>query len=779
MNSDRLEGLIAEYIARSESGEILDPVDFAHDHPEGGTELLAALQRIPDTESLFPSILSDLPGKIGPYRVLGEIGRGGMGRVLKVDRADRPGPPLALKLLTGTSRVNPRSMERLSREGKALQRLRHPGIVKVHEMGMAGSSPYLVMDLLRGKTLAKILREAREADGTGTAVHRSDLLQLPGPGPGPVRAARTAAGVARAVEAAHAEGLIHRDVKPGNVLLVEDDHPVLIDFGLAGGEAGPTLTGSGDVLGTPHYMAPEQARGERAVKQSDIYGIGAVLYEMLTLFPPHPGNDPLQVVEAVKERPVRRVRSFDPRIPRDLETIVHRCLAFPPSQRYPDAGVLANDLEATVKGQPITARRPGPVERGADFIRFHRRGTVVGAVVILIAALLGLLFLRDPGNSESRLRRAHDQAAMAWVEKNPEGLEGAARKIMQLAPDNPLGPFLLALAEKRTPDEVKDPALTALARGARLLGENRPREAVKALKQAVALAPGKPIPVVMLGMAARKGKMLDVAEEELTAAVRLLPRSAVLRRELALVYRANKRLADAEEILLAAVDIEPDAPRTWRELARVRYERQLKREEAERDFQAGYEAAVRALELAGEKASPSYWRILGFTLDMMKRFEESQRIYRKLLRKNPRSFKDQWYLAYSLDSAHRPVEARNEYEKCLKLKPGEPNAAANLAFFYAGARRKECADCRELYEKHPEFYDPGVAEKYTLMALRNGQGRSERRVLTLAQVARQIGRPQSVTDLFKQLKEKAHLEKDPGWAARLDRALWLIAREEK
>ncbi len=779
MNPADLEDLVAEYIERCESGEILEPDSFAREHPEAGPALLEALGRLQGTESMFPTILSDLPERIGPYRTLGEIGRGGMGRVLRVERTDRPDKPLALKLLTLASKFNPRSMERLSREGKILQRLRHPGIVKVVEVGTAGGSPYIVMDLLRGPILAKIIRNARSAGATAGSGCLSDRLDLPEPGSGPVRAARVAASLARAVEAAHTEGLIHRDLKPGNVVLTRDGQPVLIDFGLAGGEAGPTLTLSGDVLGTPHYMAPEQARGERAEEQSDIYGLGAVLYEMLTLQPPHPGEDPLQVVEAVKGRPIRSVRSIDARVPRDLDTIVRRCLAYRAGRRYPDACSLAEDLEAFVEGKPIRAKRPGPVERASDWVRFHRPAVVSAGALLLIGILVGLLVMKGSGEKSARLRHAHERAAMAWAAGDRKGLESAAREMLDLDPGESLGTFLLARAEGRNAEAPGDGVVETIAEGIRLLDEGKTREAVKALKRAVTLAPGIPLPVVMLGVSARKAGVLDVAEEELTAAVRILPESAVLHRELALVYRANHRLDDAEETMLKAVDLGPEDASSWHELARVRLDQQMKLDEADRQFEKSHEAAARAVALAGKEVTRRQLRTLGNILDRLKRFKEAQRIYRDLLKKDPRSFVDRWYLAYSLDSEHRAVEARDEYEKLLKIRPGEPNTAMILGFFYAGARRGECVKCDALYEKHPEFDDPDKAEHYGLMALRSGKGRNEGRIDTLVRIARQIGRTKAFMDLIGKLKEQAYRRKKYDRAARLDKVMWRLERVRK
>jgi len=581
------------------------------------------------------------------------------------------------------------------------------------------------------------------------------------------------------VAAAHAEGLLHRDLKPANVIVTPDGRPVLIDFGLAGGDAGPTLTLSGDVIGTPNYMAPEQARGEAATEASDVFGLGAILYELLTLGPPHPGDDPLSVVDAIQRRPVTRVRKIDSLVPRSLETIVMRCLAHAPRSRYASAAAVAEDLEAFSAGRPIAARPPSIVERTVDFLHFHR--VAAGATALLaVVALLGalLVFQRDDGAAEAKRRLAVAAAARAWAAGDANGLRRAAETLRSIAADAPsaLAAFLAAEADGRDANASDDPALEALARGAARLRAKQPEAALEPLRRAADLAPGSVLPIVLLATAARRAGRLDEAEEVYATAVRLLPDSAALRHQLGRVYRDRGRLAEAARSFEEGLRLEPDDARGWNRLARARGTMEMKKAEKDRDFTAAHEAARRAVELAGTKVTPGQLRTLAHTLDRLHRFEESHALYRELLERDPSSYGDRYSYAFSLDLAHDTLAAREQYLKLLALQPNRPEPAFALAWIHAGARRGECEACDALYARHPELYDPDSAERYALQSLQNGRGRNADRVEALVSVAKKIGRSSAIAARLKSLKAEAYERGDNERAARLDRALFRLAR---
>jgi hypothetical protein len=298
------------------------------------------------------------------YEVLDKVRWGGMGVVYKARQVGLR-RLAALKLIRAGVPVRAAELARFRAEAETVARLRHPGIVQVYAVGEHNGRPYIALEFVDGGTLAERL------DGTPFPAER---------------AAGLAETLARAVEVAHQHGIVHRDLNPANVLLTDDRSPKVTDFGLARrlDEAGQTLTG--EVLGTPGYMAPEQAAGNSkdAGPAADIYALGAILYALLTGRPPFQGATPLQTIRRMaREQPVppRRLR---PGLPRDLQAICLKCLARQPGHRYATALELADDLRRFLDGQPVRARRPPARQRAG---RWARRWAVLTPVIVALLAL--------------------------------------------------------------------------------------------------------------------------------------------------------------------------------------------------------------------------------------------------------------------------------------------------------------------------------------------------------------------------------------------------------
>jgi eukaryotic-like serine/threonine-protein kinase len=311
--------------------------------------------------------LPHIPG----YQVDVVVGRGGMGIVYRA-RHLRLNRMVALKMLLPGAYAGPEERERFLREAEAVAGLRHANLVQVHDAGDHDGRPYFTMEYVEGGSLAQKLL------GTPQPAHQAAAL---------------VATLAEAVQVAHQGGIVHRDLKPGNILLTADGTPKIADFGLARHfDTGPALTQTGDRIGTPSYMAPEQALGmARAIGPAvDIYASGAILYELLTGRPPFRGETAAETEQQViYQEPVPPSR-LKASVPRDLETMCLKCLHKEPRRRYATAADLADDLRRFQRGESIAARPVGLLERFGKWIRRRpAAAALLGATVVFTTALLG------------------------------------------------------------------------------------------------------------------------------------------------------------------------------------------------------------------------------------------------------------------------------------------------------------------------------------------------------------------------------------------------------
>ena len=323
---------------------------------------------------------------VGPYVLLEEIARGGMGIVFRA-RERNLGRVVALKLLRGAEWASGDALERFRTEARAAAGLVHPHIVPVYAFGDDGGNWYIAMRLVEGGSLVDwISRRAAQHDVMAPALRK---LRTPEESDPNRQAALILKKVAEATHHAHQHGVLHRDLKPENVLLDASGEPFLTDFGLARlVDADARLTRTHASLGTPAYVAPEVARGgsSEATVQSDVYGLGAILYELLTGRPPFEGATPLEVLRRVADTEVRRPSNVFRQVDRDLETICLKAIAKEPAGRYPSAAALAEDLGRWLAGQPIEARPVGTLERTAKWVR--RRPVLAALASLLTLSLL-------------------------------------------------------------------------------------------------------------------------------------------------------------------------------------------------------------------------------------------------------------------------------------------------------------------------------------------------------------------------------------------------------
>jgi WD40 repeat protein len=436
----QLHDVIASYLQAVDSGESPDRQELLRTHPDIAEALkaffadhdcmrrAAAPIQADDTATLPPNTAPTVVAprgtmnSFGDYEVLEEIARGGMGVVYKARQVSL-NRIVALKMILAGQLASPQDVQRFRSEAEAAANLDHPNIVPIYEVGEHEGQHYFSMKFIEGGSLAQWIAECRMRNAEFPKSRQMEC-------------ARLIATVARAVHHAHQHGILHRDLKPANILLsyplspasgergrgqgvrLNEAVPHVTDFGLVKRVEGDSkLTQSGAIVGTPSYMAPEQARGDKGLSTAaEIYSLGAILYELLTGRPPFRADTPLDTVLQVLEKEPASPRSLNPATNHDLETICLMCLRKEPSKRYGSAEALADDLDRWLRGEPITAR---PVGQGERAWRWARRNPYLAAVGSLAAAalvavaLVSSLFARHYFRAADDLREEHNNTLAA------------------------------------------------------------------------------------------------------------------------------------------------------------------------------------------------------------------------------------------------------------------------------------------------------------------------------------------------------------------------------
>jgi serine/threonine protein kinase/Tfp pilus assembly protein PilF len=432
----RVASILAAYLAELEAGRRPSREELLERHSEIAAELADCLDvvefvhsaaRSESSSGLLPAPADALPADtvLGDYRLVREIGRGATGIVYEAEQLPL-GRRVALKVLSDAAALDPLKLKRFQIETQALAQLHHPHIVPIYGVGSDRGINHYSMQFIDGATLADVIRQNRlfgqgligasvgrpisygnspttrsgssdasglSANGIGNgarsptrAVRVSDSSLLRGRGA--FRAlAKLVIQAAQALEHAHALGILHRDIKPSNLLVDVTGNLWVTDFGLARFQDEPGLTRTGDVLGTLRYIAPELLLGRRAVHdpRSDVYSLGATLYELLTLQPVFDGRDRSAILRQIAQEEPTPPRRIDPAIPSDLETIVLKAMEKEPDRRYSTAAELAQDLGRFLEDKPIRARRPTLAGRTRKWARRHRATLVAAAVVAFLA----------------------------------------------------------------------------------------------------------------------------------------------------------------------------------------------------------------------------------------------------------------------------------------------------------------------------------------------------------------------------------------------------------
>jgi serine/threonine protein kinase len=467
-----VEALLAqvadEFVERLGRGERPDVEEYARRHPDLAAvlrQVLPALEvlRSPavDPSSLGGGLTASaaLAGCLGDYRVVREVGRGGMGVVYEAQQLSLS-RRVALKVLPFAAALDARQLQRFKNEAQAAATLHHAHIVPVYAVGCERGVHFFAMQYIDGQSLAEAIAELRLSPSDSSPAPPAFAGCSPGSAAYFQAVARLGVQAAEALEHAHQMGVVHRDVKPANLLLEapsplsplgrgvggEGLHLWVADFGLARCRAEPGLTGTGDVVGTLRYMSPEQALAKRALvdHRSDVYSLGATLYEALTLQPAYPGQDREELLRQIADGDPRPPRRVQPAVPVALETVVLKAMAREPEGRYASAQEMADDLQRFLDGRPVLAVRPSLRERLVRWAGRHRRAVATAAGVLMLA-LAGLvtadvIFYQQRRQTEKALEQVRTQEAEARAQRRraaanfEKALDGATQILMQLDP---------------------------------------------------------------------------------------------------------------------------------------------------------------------------------------------------------------------------------------------------------------------------------------------------------------------------------------------------------
>ncbi|MBI5433959.1 MAG: protein kinase [Planctomycetes bacterium] len=471
---DPIEERLAEYLAATEDERPPLLARLAAEQPEAAKELerrlagLRAIGMIADSNVAGPNF-AGVPERLGDFRLIEKLGGGGMGVVYRAEQSSL-GREVALKLVRPEHLFFPGARERFRREVEAVARLKHPGIVPVYTVGEEHGLPYFAMERIEGATLADVLSElsgrasesltgadfARAlgtrgklapADLDATAFERGWLELVVG----------LAAEIADALDHAHAHGILHRDVKPSNVAMTRGGRAMLLDFGLTSSAEADRITRSGTQVGTLYYMSPEQVSGDALDARTDVYSLGATLYELLALRVPFQAENRVKTEDAIRAGGALPAVRFNRRVPADLDVVLAKAMALAPRDRYTSAAAFARDLRNVLERRPIEARPPGPWLRLMRFVQ--RDPTLASALALGVLLFVGapsalLVQAREHGRDvEDRL--ALEQKLRADADR------ATANAVEQVRRHQQVTELLMSIFESADPDKTHGVEITA------------------------------------------------------------------------------------------------------------------------------------------------------------------------------------------------------------------------------------------------------------------------------------------------------------------------------
>jgi serine/threonine protein kinase/Tfp pilus assembly protein PilF len=541
--------------------------------------------RLEELQATRPDRAPRLLPSIEGYRILGVLGQGGMGIVYRAVQS-KLSRTVALKVLPAVvGAANPAAVSRFRREATAAARLHHTNIIPIYDFGECADAYYYAMELITGRPLNEVIGSLARRDVSGASpmalahllasltrdgsptpspyvprsanpTPASGVAPLAGVRPYFAQVARWMADVADALHYAHGEGIIHRDIKPANLILSDDGRIMIADFGLAKSADDASMTMTGTVVGTLRYTSPEQTMAGRAPvdHRTDLYSLGATMYELLTFQPAFPGDNDKAILGAILSRDPPRMRRLMPALPAELETICMKLLEKSPAARYATAGAAAEDLRRFLNDLPIAAKRPGPVARMHKFARRHKAAVAAVTAVVLLVATTLVLIAENRRKQQAQLAGRRESAKNAW--NIAENASSESRKIeawsrtadklravLELSPQDANALTDLASTRKELYNCMPD-------RDPRLL-----EEALQLYDQALAIEPQNHFTWNNKGVILKKLGRFDEAARACERAIDLRPEDLPAWSNLGMILALSGDLPGAEDKLRRAAQL--------------------------------------------------------------------------------------------------------------------------------------------------------------------------------------------------------------------------------
>jgi hypothetical protein len=746
--------ILDEYLRALEARSPPDREALLARHPDLAEELRAALLGIDLLHGAAPRLAPEeqadaLPGGLlGDYRLLRELGRGGMAVVYEAEQVSLA-RRVALKVLPFAAVLDPKQLQRFKNEAMAAAHLRHSNIVPVYGVGCERGVHYYAMQYIEGQSLATAIRDVKGARGsTGEGPKTPISSHGSNREPAYIRmAAALGVQAAEALDHAHQLGIVHRDVKPGNLLADLAGTLWVTDFGLASSMKDVSLTITGELLGTIRYMSPEQALAKRVPvdHRTDVYSLGATLYELFTLEPAFPGDDPHRVIQDIASKEPVLPRRLNPALPRDLETVLLKAMWKDPSGRYATAQEMADDLTRFLENRPIEAKRPGLLRRASKWSRRHR--TLVGATVtLLLLSTAGLatgtaLLWREQAQTQAAFENAKanldlalqalDQIYIVEAEGHPKIREGLPEDLLRKGlgfyerfveenADNKGLVFLMGtayqraglifreLGEEERAVEFLGRAISAYDRaieinprdarahtnrGAALHDLGHFEEALAAFDRAIEIDPRNAWAYLNRGNALNHLGRFEEALAACDRAIEIDPQDAAAHNNRGNALSGLGRLEEALAACDRAIELDPQDA-----LAHTN------RGNALSDLGRFEEALVeldRSIELDPRVARTHISR--GNTLEDLGRFEETLAATERAIEIDPRNATAHFNAGNVLYRLGRLEEALAAYDRALEIDPRDPQAHSNRVAVLIALRRLEeaLATCDLVLEIDP------------------------------------------------------------------------------